>query len=126
MSDNEENKSTGCGDPNCPNCGPNGTGRSWEDGMDDTFDKVMETTSKIVEKGENPIAVCVFVVGDKGSLLVETAGAGPKSLIELILSEVALQVSDHLHERAEKSPELQSVIEKAKQMMAAQKPADSE
>lgn len=125
MSETEQ-KSNGCGDPTCPNCGPGGTGRSWEDGLNDTFDKVMETTAEIVAKGENPVGVCVFVVGDKGSLLVETAGAGPKSLIELILSEVSLQVSDHLHERAEKSPDLQKILAEARtKMMAAPQPADS-
>lgn len=110
----EENKPCECGDPECNN------GKGWEDGVEAVFDRAFDLIGELAAKGEKPIALCVFSIGDKGNLCFETAGVGPAALTEMILSEACVQVADRLQDRAMNTPGFKDMMAK---MEAAGQPS---
>lgn len=95
----EDNKPCECGNPECES-------QSWEDGVNDLFDRAFDSIGELVDRDETekPIALLVFALTEKGQLVIESAGVGPGALTDMILSEACLQVSDHLQNRAMNTP----------------------
>jgi len=103
-----EDQNCECGDPECGN----GKEASWEEGVNDVFDKAFDSIEELVNRGEKPIALCIFSISEKGNLVYETAGIGPSAMTAMLLSECCLQVSDRLEEQALATPGFKDMLAK--------------